>query len=348
MGEELRSLLWTGSSLRVLDQLKLPFTREWIECTSYKDVYSVIRNMNTRGAPAIGVAAAYGMALAAREALSSADPAGFVRQAASYIKSARPTAVNLAWAVDGCLSHVKSLLGSDAHAVAESLTSYADQLARNDEEQNLALSRHGAELFQDGDSILTICNTGALATYRYGTAFGCINEAFKQGKKIQVVALETRPYLQGARLTALELAVAGIPFHLITDGMAGFMMAHQKVNKVIVGADRIASNGDFANKIGTFEKAVVAKELGIPFYAAAPVSTFDFSIPTGMGIPIENRDESEVTEVDGARIAPVGCDAFNPAFDVTPAGYVKGFITEIGVLAPDQIHKMRGVVDVGD
>lgn len=334
MGEELRSLLWTGSSLRVLDQLKLPFTREWIECTSYKDVYSVIRNMNTRGAPAIGVAAAYGMALAAREALSSADPAGFVRQAASYIKSARPTAVNLAWAVDGCLSHVKSLLGSDAHAVAESLTSYADQLARNDEEQNLALSRHGAELFQDEDSILTICNTGALATYRYGTAFGCINEAFKQGKKIQVVALETRPYLQGARLTALELAVAGIPFHLITDGMAGFMMAHQKVNKVIVGADRIASNGDFANKIGTYQLAILAKYHGLPFYSAAPISSFDFSIASGAEIPVEQRDEKEVLYFAGQRVAAEGAHAFNPSFDVTPHELLTGIVTERGVFHP--------------
>ncbi len=320
--------------MRVLDQLKLPFTFEWIECTSFKDVYAVIKNMNTRGAPAIGVAAAYGMALAARDAIASKDPAAFVRDAASYIKSARPTAVNLAWAVDGCLDHVQSLLGVDAQAVASSLTDYANKLAKDDEDKNLMLSKCGAELFQDGDSILTICNTGALATYRYGTAFGCINEAFKQGKKIQVVALETRPYLQGARLTALELVTAGIPFHLITDGMAGFMMSHQMVNKVIVGADRIAANGDFANKIGTYQLAVLAKYHHLPFYSAAPISSFDFSIASGAEIPVEQRDENEVLYFAGQRVAAEGAHAFNPSFDVTPHDLLTGIVTERGVFVP--------------
>ncbi len=331
MSGELRSLLWTGSFLRVLDQLKLPFDIEWIECHSYKDVYSVIRNMNTRGAPAIGVAAAYGMALAAAEAVSAPDPRQFVLDAGAFLKSARPTAVNLAWAVDHCIADVAPILGKDPQAVAAELVVCAGKLAQDDENRNLALSKYGASLFEDGDSILTICNTGALATYRYGTAFGSINEAHRQGKKIQVVALETRPYLQGARLTALELATAGIEFHLITDGMAGFVMAHHMVNKVIVGADRIASNGDFANKIGTYQLAVLANYHGLPFYTAAPMSSFDFSIASGADIPVEQRDENEVLYFAGRRIAADGAHAFNPSFDVTPNELLTGIVTERGI-----------------
>lgn len=331
MSEELRSLLWTGSSLRVLDQLLLPSEMEWIDCKTYKDVYSVIKNMNTRGAPAIGVAAAYGMALAAREALTAPQPAQFVLDAADYLKSARPTAVNLAWAVDWSLADGAPSLGKDPRAAADELVAFASRLAQDDEDQNLALSKQGADLFEDGDSILTICNTGALATYRYGTAFGAINEAFKQGKRIQVIALETRPYLQGARLTALELLKAGIPFHLITDGMAGFMMSHGLVTKVIVGADRIASNGDFANKIGTYQLAVLSQYHGLPFYAAAPLSSFDFSIASGADIPVEQRDESEVLSFAGHRVAADGAHAFNPSFDVTPNQLLSGIVTERGV-----------------
>jgi len=331
MSEELRSLLWTGSSLRVLDQLLLPSEMEWIDCTTYKDVYSVIKNMNIRGAPAIGVAAAYGMALAAREALTAPQPARFVLNAADYLKSARPTAVNLAWAVDRSLADGAPSLGKDPRAVADELAAFAGRLAQDDEDQNLALSKHGADLFEDGDSILTICNTGALATYRYGTAFGAINEAFRQGKRIQVIALETRPYLQGARLTALELVKAGIPFHLITDGMAGFVMSHGMVTKVIVGADRIASNGDFANKIGTYQLAVLSQYHGLPFYTAAPLSSFDFSIASGADIPVEQRDESEVLSFAGRRVAAEGARAFNPSFDVTPNQLLSGIVTERGV-----------------
>ncbi len=334
MSEELRSLLWTGSSLRVLDQLRLPFETEWLECTSYRDVYRVIKNMNTRGAPAIGVAAAYGMALAAREALSVAEPEQFVRDAATHLKNARPTAVNLSWAVDRCLADGAPSLGRDARSTADELAAFAGRLAQEDEDQNLALSRYGARLFEDGDSILTICNTGALATYRYGTAFGSINEAFKQGRKIQVIALETRPYLQGARLTALELVTAGIPFHLVTDGMAGFVMSHGMVTKVIVGADRIASNGDFANKIGTYQLAVLAKYHGLPFYAAAPFSSFDFSIASGVEIAVEQRDEDEVLSFAGKRIAALGARAYNPSFDVTPNELLSGIVTERGVFTP--------------
>jgi len=334
MSEELRSLLWTGSSLRVLDQLKLPFTLEWIECRSYKDVYSVIRNMNTRGAPAIGVAAAYGMALAGFEAVTAPDPQQFILDAAACLKSARPTAVNLAWAVDHCIAEASTVAGQDPHSVAERLAICAGRLARDDEDRNLALSRYGADLFADGDAVLTICNTGALATFRYGTAFGAINEAYKQGKKIQVIALETRPYLQGARLTALELVTAGVPFHLITDGMAGFVISHQMVTKVIVGADRIASNGDFANKIGTYQLAVLAKYHDLPFYTAAPFSSFDFSIASGSEIPVEQRDENEVLYFAGQRIAAEGAHAFNPSFDVTPHELITGIVTERGVFRP--------------
>ncbi len=331
MNGELRSLLWTGSSLRVLDQLKLPFDMEWIECHTYEDVYSAIRNMNTRGAPAIGVAAAYGMALAGLEAVGRNRSAQFILDAAACLKSARPTAVNLAWAVDSCVAQIQNRLGSDPRAVAEELVLYADSLAHDDEERNLALSRNGAELFQDGDCILTICNTGALATYRYGTAFGALHEAFRQGRKIQVIALETRPYLQGARLTTLELMHAGIPFRLITDGMAGFVMAQHMATKVIVGADRIAINGDFANKIGTYQLAVLAHYHGLPFYVAAPMSSFDLSIASGREIPLEQRSEDEVLFLAGHRIAAEGAHALNPSFDVTPNELVTGIVTDRGV-----------------
>lgn len=331
MSEELRSLLWTGSSLRVLDQVRLPFEWAWIECTSYRDVYDTIKNMNVRGAPAIGVAAAYGMALAAREAMNQPDPAQFVRDAAEFLKSARPTAVNLTWAVNRCLTEGAPDLGRDAEAVAAELTEFAGTMAHDDEERNLALSAFGADLFEDGDTVMTICNTGALATYRYGTAFGCINAAFQRGTHISVIALETRPYLQGARLTALELVHAGIPFRLVTDGMAGFAMANGMASKVIVGADRIAANGDFANKIGTYQLAVLARYHGIPFYTAAPMSSFDFRLSSGAQIPVEERDENEVLCFAGQRVAAEGAHAWNPSFDVTPNELLTGIVTDRGI-----------------
>lgn len=331
MSEELRSLLWTGSSLRVLDQVRLPFEWAWIECTSYRDVHDTIKNMNVRGAPAIGVAAAYGMALAAREAMNQPDPAQFVRDAAEFLKSARPTAVNLTWAVNRCLTEGAPDLGRDAEAVAAELTEFAGTMAHDDEERNLALSAFGADLFEDGDTVMTICNTGALATYRYGTAFGCINAAFQRGTHISVIALETRPYLQGARLTALELVHAGIPFRLVTDGMAGFAMANGMVSKVIVGADRIAANGDFANKIGTYQLAVLARYHGIPFYTAAPMSSFDFRLSSGAQIPVEERDENEVLCFAGQRVAAEGAHAWNPSFDVTPNELLTGIVTDRGI-----------------
>jgi methylthioribose-1-phosphate isomerase len=341
MSQELRSLFWTGSSLRVLDQLRLPFSIEYIECASYRDVHDVIRNMNTRGAPAIGVAAAYGMALAAREAERSQNPRQFMLEAAATLKSARPTAVNLGWSVDRASAIAERTADRGPAVVSVELLKNADELAADDEQHNLSISRFGAELFDNGDAILTICNTGALATYRYGTAFGAINEAFRQGKRIEVYALETRPYLQGARLTALELVHAGIPFRLITDGMAGICMARRMVNKVIVGADRIAANGDFANKIGTYQLAVLAQYHHLPFYAAAPLSSFDLHIESGQQIPVEERDEEEVLSMAGHRIAAEGAHAFNPSFDVTPHELVSGIVTELGVFRPPFGHWER-------
>lgn len=329
--EDYKAVWMEGGAVRMIDQRVLPRDFRIVELRDHREVAESIRNMTVRGAPSIGAAAAYGIALAA---VRGAD----LREAEMAIKCARPTANDLFYAVDCMLKEI----GSGRNAI-EAAEEYADRIV----EKCASIGRHGSPLIRSGDAIMTHCNAGALASVDIGTALAPIRAASEEGKNIFVYVSETRPRLQGMKLTAWELRNEGIQHAIIVDGASGLFMK-KGVDIVIVGADRIAANGDFANKIGTFEKAVVAKELGIPFYAAAPVSTFDFSIPTGMGIPIENRDESEVTEVDETRIAPVGCEAFNPAFDVTPAEYVKGFITEIGVLAPDQIHKMRGVVDVGD
>src|SRR5437867_322768 len=303
-----------GESLELLDQRRLPHEMVYVTCRTSHEVASAIAGMIVRGAPAIGVAAAFGMALAKKRG----DDLVF---AAMELRAARPTAVNLARAVDRMLR-------------AEGKASEAEAIFEEDLEANHRIGRFGAELLGEKTTILTHCNAGALATAGYGTALGVIRAAVEQGKRIAVFADETRPYLQGARLTAWELQQDGIDVTLITDNMAGHFFQQRKFDAVIVGADRIAANGDTANKIGTYTLAVLANVHGVPFYIAAPFSTIDVATKNGAAIPIEERSATEVTEIDGTRIAPDGVAVRHPAFDVTPAKLITAIITDRGVLRP--------------
>ncbi|MBV8517916.1 MAG: S-methyl-5-thioribose-1-phosphate isomerase [Acidobacteria bacterium] len=309
-------LRWEGGVLFLLDQRLLPREEIWVACRTANEVAASIATMVVRGAPAIGVAAAYGMALAAERGDDLDD-------AASTLKRARPTAVNLAWAVDRMLR--ASRAGAD-------LTREAELIHREDVEANMRIGRHGAQLLGERATVLTHCNAGALATAGYGTALGVIRAAIEGGKHVAVFADETRPYLQGARLTAWELQQDGIDVTLITDNMAGHFFQQNRFDAVIVGADRIAANGDTANKIGTYTVAVLAHAHDVPFYVAAPISTIDPDCPDGTAIPIEERSAQEVVEVFGSRVAPEGIAVRHPAFDVTPARLVSAIITDRGVL----------------
>jgi len=306
-------LRWNGKTLSLLDQRLLPREEVWIECSTASEVADAIRTMVVRGAPAIGVSAAFGMAMAARRGDD-------LSRAAAELKQARPTAVNLAWAVD-------RMLRAEGDPVAE-----AERILEEDIAGNRRMGAFGAQLLGAQSTVLTHCNAGALATGGYGTALGVIRAAVEAGKHVAVFADETRPYLQGARLTAWELQRDGIDVTLITDNMSGHFFQQGKFDAVIVGADRIAANGDAANKIGTYTVAVLANAHGIPFYVAAPVSTIDPDCPTGAEIPIEERSAQEVVEIHGARVAPEGIRVRHPAFDVTPARLITAIITERGVL----------------
>jgi methylthioribose-1-phosphate isomerase len=314
-----------GAKVVMIDQRLLPHQFKVIDLVSVEEVADSIRNMTVRGAPAIGVTAAYGMALAS---LTHRD----LKASAKVLRSTRPTAHDLFFAVDFMAERLEK--GEDPVPAAERYASSIVDKCR-------MIGEHGAGLIKDGDRIMTHCNAGALATVDYGTALAPMRVAHRAGKRIFVYVSETRPRLQGMKLTAYELLNEGIPHAIIVDGASGHFM-RSGVDLVIVGADRVTLNGDFANKIGTFEKAVLAKELGVPFYVAAPISTFDFAAESGKDIVIEDRGEEEVTVMDGLRIAPVGCRAMNPSFDMTPHRYVKGFITEIGVLSPEDIIKVKG------
>ena len=317
-------LRWDGTRLLLLDQRLLPREERWVECRTAADVAEAIRTMVVRGAPAIGVSAAFGMAMAAR---SGED----LLAAADLLKRSRPTAVNLAWAVDRM-----TRLGGDPVAEAE-------RILEEDVAANRRMGRYGAELLGQSSTVLTHCNAGARATGGYGTALGVIRAAVESGRSVAVFADETRPYLQGARLTAWELQRDGIDVTLITDNMAGHFFQQGKFDAVIVGADRIAANGDTANKIGTYTVAVLANAHHVPFYIAAPVSTIDPDCPTGAEIPIEERSAQEVTEINGTRVAPEGVAVRHPAFDVTPARLITGIITERGVLRPPYTEAIRNV-----
>jgi methylthioribose-1-phosphate isomerase len=321
---EMRAVWFEGREAMMIDQRELPHRIAVVGFRGHEEVAEAIRNMTTRGAPSIGAAAAYGMCLAA---LNKKD----LDDAARTIKAARPTANDLFYAVDRMLADLRN--GIDPIKAADG---YAQEIV----DKCTRIGEYGNALIKDGDIIMTHCNAGALATVDVGTALAPIRKAWGDGKRIFVYASETRPRLQGMQLTAWELSQEGIPHSIIADGASGHFM-RKGVNMIITGADRIVANGDFANKIGTYEKAVIAKELKIPFYVAAPVSTFDLSTKNGDDIEIEERSENEVTMIGNVRIAPAGSKALNPSFDVTPAKYVTGFITENGILKPNEIHRMR-------
>jgi methylthioribose-1-phosphate isomerase len=321
-----------GAEVRLIDQTKLPLIEEVVRCREYGEVARAIKTMQVRGAPAIGVTAAMGMALASLQA-PDAFPGfdDYLGQAGDVLAATRPTAVNLFWAIERMRAVARSAQPRTADAIRQALVAEAKRLAEEDELRCRQLGRHGAALFAAGDGVLTHCNAGALAAVDYGTALAPLRAAHAEGKVLHVFVDETRPFLQGSRLTAWELVRAGIDSTLITDNMAAYFMGQGKVQKVIVGADRITANGDVANKIGTYGVAILAKEHGIPFYVAAPTSTIDLSLASGRQIPIEERDPTEVTHFRGVQVAPEGMRAAHPAFDVTPARYVSAIITEEGV-----------------
>jgi methylthioribose-1-phosphate isomerase len=326
-----RALEWLDGKLRILDQSKLPREEIFADLDNYHDVVLAIKEMRVRGAPAIGVAAAYGIALGALD-IKTANKDEFLAQLNQVMQAfaaSRPTAVNLFQAINRMK---KAAMGDNVDEIKNSLVNEAKRIHQEDVTATRQLSQLGAELVKDGFTLLTHCNAGPLATAGYGTALGVIKAAKDQGKKVSVFVTETRPLLQGARLTVWELRQEGIPVTLITDSMAGYFMQERKIDCVIVGADRIAANGDIANKIGTYTLAVLAKESEIPFYVAAPTSTIDLSLNSGEEIPIEERSPEEVTHIQGVRIAPQGIRAANPAFDVTPHSYITAIITEKGII----------------
>lgn len=325
---------WEGPGLRLLEQTRLPIEEVWLDCETPEQVADAIRRLAVRGAPAIGVAAAYGLVLGVRTVRDAADLAGRFEEVSRLLGSTRPTAVNLSWALARGREVFERNLARGPEAVTAALLDWARELHAEDIRINRRIGEHGAALFTPGNRVLTHCNAGALATGGYGTAVGVITSAWRDGKVGQVWVDETRPLLQGARLTAWEMKKLGIPFRLVTDNSAGALMAQGMVDRIVVGADRIAANGDTANKIGTYTVAVLAHRHGIPFYIAAPLSTIDRATATGRDIPIEERRADEVTEVFGTRVAPDDTPALNFAFDVTPAELITAIITEVGVLKP--------------
>jgi methylthioribose-1-phosphate isomerase len=329
----IQTLEWTPRGVVFIDQTKLPTEEVYVTCTTHQQVADVIRNMVVRGAPAIGVAAAMGIALGVQnsKAETGAELKKEFDQICEIIRQTRPTAVNLFWAIRRMTEKFEHLRARPIPQIKQALVEEAQRMHAEDIAANQAMGRHGATLMPASGGVLTHCNAGALATAGYGTALGVIRAAVEAGKKIHVYADETRPFLQGSRLTAWELMKDGIPTTVISDNMAGAMMAQRKIGAVVVGADRIAANGDVANKIGTYSVAILAKEHGIPFYVAAPLSTVDFDCPDGSKIPIEQRNTREVSHIAGKQMVPDGVEIENPAFDVTPAKYVSAIITEKGV-----------------
>lgn len=333
-----RTIVWENDGVRLIDQTLLPYKLDTVFIKSYTEMAKAIKDMLVRGAPAIGIAGAFGVALAAYEFADVINGQEFLakmEEAAEYLKSQRPTAVNLMWAVDRQMNFMKQLPESSNFDIANALRDSAKKILEEDIAINKKIGAFGAELVPQAATILTHCNAGALATGGYGTALGVVRAAFEKDPNVQVFADETRPRQQGARLTTWELVMDNIPVTLITDGMSGYFMSKGMIDFVVVGADRIAANGDTANKIGTYNLAIVAKEHGVPFYIAAPLSTIDTSIATGAEIEIEERDSAEVTHINGETVCAEGVKVINPGFDVTPAKYIAGIITEAGVLRPD-------------
>ncbi len=343
----IQTLEWTDHGVRFIDQTKLPTEESYVVCQTHEQVAEVIRTMVVRGAPAIGVAAAMGIALAVKnsKAASTGDLKRAFAQACDVIGRTRPTAVNLFWAIRRMQQKFEPLRIRPIAQIKQELIEESQHMHAEDIAANQAMGRHGATLMPSEGGVLTHCNAGALATAGYGTALGVIRAAVEQGKKIHVYADETRPFLQGSRLTAWELMKDGIPTTVISDNMAGAMMKQGKIGAIVVGADRIAANGDVANKIGTYTVAVLAKEHSIPFYVAAPISTLDFACSDGGKIPIEQRNVKEVTHIAGKQMTPDGVSIENPAFDVTPAKYVTAIITERGIARAPYEDSLRSLAN---
>jgi methylthioribose-1-phosphate isomerase len=343
------TLHWEGDAtgaLWLLDQTRLPTEVREIECRTAEEVWDAIQRLCVRGAPAIGVAAAYGVVVGLRSERGALREQFLKRldEVVQYLASSRPTAVNLFWALERMQATARREGRLDSPALHDRLLAEARRIEAEDREMCAAIGRHGAALLRDGDGVLTHCNAGGLATAGDGTALAVIFAAAREGKTLHVYADETRPLLQGARLTTWELQQRGVPVTLICDSMAGWVMKEGRVQAVITGADRIAANGDAANKIGTYSVALLAKAHGIPFYVAAPSSTFDLSLESGAGIPIEERAAEEVTCGFGRQTAPDGIDVYSPAFDVTPAELIAGIVTEHGIIRPVNIETVRKMI----
>jgi methylthioribose-1-phosphate isomerase len=339
----MRTVFWEDGKVKMIDQRRLPGALEVAVYERAGEVAQAIREMVVRGAPAIGAAAAFGLALAAQES-ERADRAGVLADldgAAQTLRAARPTAVNLTWALNRVLGRVREAAGGAAE-LREAVLAEAQRLADEDVDINRRMAAHGAALIESGDTIIHHCNTGALAAVDWGTALGVIRMAHEQGKKLHVLVDETRPRLQGARLTAWELQEYGIPYEIITDGMAGHFLRAGQAQKVFFGADRVAANGDVANKIGTYMLALAARDNDVPAYSVVPTSTIDLSLATGSQIPIEERDPSEVLDIElrGERVTPPGARARNPAFDVTPNRLISAIVTENGVVYPPYVTNL--------
>lgn len=339
-----KTIAWADGKVRYIDQTRLPLDLVILETSDYTDVAQAIRELRIRGAPAIGVAGAFAVALGAQGIAAEGRDAflAHLQSIADILQSTRPTAVNLHWAVQRMITVARQ--GTSINVIKATLVGEARKMALEDEERNKRMGAWGAQLIRDGSTLLTHCNTGSLATVDYGTALGAIRAAYEQGKKIHVYVDETRPLLQGARLTAWELTQLGIPYTLITDSMAGYFLHKGMIDGVFVGADRIAGNGDVANKIGTYSLAVLAKENEVPFYVVAPTSTIDLSLPSGDHIPIEERSPQEVINFHHVPIAPLQAIVANPAFDVTPHRYITAIVTEEGILEEPYEGGLRQVV----
>jgi methylthioribose-1-phosphate isomerase len=339
----MRTVFWENNQTKMIDQRRLPGAFEVVAYKSHKEVAAAIKEMVVRGAPAIGAAAAFGLALAARESASSStgDLLADLRSAAAVLKSARPTAVNLSWAVDRVIRSVENK-NLNADELRQAVLDEAQRIADEDVEINKRMAQHGAALIDDGDTIIHHCNTGALAAVDWGTALGVIRMAHEQGKRVHVLVDETRPRLQGARLTAWELEQYKIPYEIISDNMAGYFLRAGNAQKVFFGADRVTANGDVANKIGTYMLALAAYDNGVPAYSVVPTPTIDLSLKDGSQIPIEERDASEVLDLQfrGERVAPQNAKARNPAFDVTPNRLISAIVTENGIVYPPFITNL--------
>ncbi len=345
MRSAIKTIFWKDDAVVMIDQKALPHEERHLRFTDYKDVITAIKDLTIRGAPAIGVAAAMGIALGTLH-LDTSSKENFklaFYEICDQFSQTRPTARNLFWAIERMKKSFDDALSGSPDQIKRVLVEEAIRVCEEDIAINEKIGINGRSLIQDGDNILTHCNAGALATAGYGTALGVVRAAWGEGKKFHVFVDETRPVLQGARLTAWELEKEKIPATLIADNMAGFLMKQKKINKVIVGADRIAANGDLANKIGTYSLAVLAKEHDIPFYVAAPLSTIDMSVRNGDEIPIEERNAEEITTIRGIRVAPQGVHVYNPAFDVTPNRYITAIVTEAGVIHPPYQERIEKV-----